>query len=219
MTMTMAKQNTTPRDAPAWADKALTFLSDDKGHSAIDIVRHLASHQFTLERSEVNRWLYLQAQQGVTKQIPGTPPTWFLARSPEQKSEVKLLQASKTIVVLDLGNIHDALKPLESYLDTRKDLEIMAYADKAYNGYGVSPPANAKVYFWHNPGMMRESTDVKLISDVAIRLHNSGSCHVIVATLDKVVAALKPIIEENSEKTGHKCTVVGRWEELKLHIE
>lgn len=118
---------------------------------------------------------------------------------------------------MDLGNTHDCLQELLPYARAGH-LDVRAYADLAFNGFGVNPPLD-------EPGVTvkrastaeKNAADVDMIWDLAELLSKPGQPHysVIVATKDQGFRRLKALAEDR----GHRLEFVTGWSELRHHVE
>lgn len=123
-------------------------LAESNGLTAQDIHRYLGNHE--LSKAEVNRILYKQLLEGKVKMLhpSETPPRWRRVVVEEEESapvEVpnqRQGQEVKTIVMIDLGNVHDSLSQIKPYAKRNRDatnISVLAFADYAYK----LPPAGA----------------------------------------------------------------------------
>jgi hypothetical protein len=175
--------------------------------AAMTIARTLAA-----DRQSVNRALYSLLEDGEISRLDGSPPRWRArARSPEAAPE-----EPGPLVVVDLGNCHDCLAKVLPY--ARDGLvEVEAYADRHFNGFGVNPPLE-------EPGVRvirartteRNAADVELIWRLAVRLSAEGPRRrVVVCSKDQGFRSLSALAEER----GHRLLFVPNWQELRLHVE
>lgn len=168
-------------------------------------------------KKEVNAVLYKLVSDARAERMEGSPPTWravparFSPRAPQTRGT----NEERLIVLVDLGNVHDSLDKLIPYAEAGQ-LEVVAYADLAYDGYGVRPPLqkqNVEVRRADTPD--KNAADVDLIWDVAMHSQSGPLLHFIVCTKDQGFRRLERKVSE----AGHRMTFVTRWEELRIFIE
>jgi hypothetical protein len=116
------------------------------------------------------------------------------------------------IVVVDLGNVHDCLQKLAPLAEAG-ELQVRAYADLQYNGYGVNPP-------FESPGcvVFRAATPHKNAADTKIIWDISRLCslalqplRILVVTKDNGFRHLRELAEES----GHSLTFAQDWPSLR----
>ena len=102
------------------------------------------------------------------------------------------------VVVVDLGNVHDCLQKLAPLAEAG-EVQVRAYADLQYNGYGVNPP-------FDSPGcvVFRAATPHKNAADTQIIWDISRLCslalkplHLLVVTKDNGFRHLRELAEES----------------------
>lgn len=165
-------------------------------------------------RRALNRALYGMAEEGWVSREATVPPVWTLRDEGAASSgESKKARVSEVpLVIVDLGNMHclDKLVPLAA-----ADLvEVWAYADQAFAGYGVRPSvAGARnVTLKQADSPHRNAADVQLIWDVA-RLAQKRS--ILVASKDLGFRHL----EQLARDAGHELEFFTTWEDLRDCIE
>ena len=174
-----------------------------------------------IERSEVNRVLYVLQQKNLLLCTVGTPPMWKLVTAtsqPQTPENPEIIHC-----VIDLGNVHDCLQHVQRYANAGM-LTVDAYADLAYNGFGVAPRVerNAGVRVFRADTPDRNSADVQIIWDLSRYVSNlletkpESRLHIIVATKDMGFRRLKALVDE---ARNHRLTFVTDWPSLRLHIE
>lgn len=191
------------------ATRILALLQENGGSSAYALSRELSP----CTREEVNRSLYCDLlKRGKVAKDTSKPPRW--TPLPPQNT-----RAQRRLVVVDLGNTHDCLRELLPYAATGS-IEVRAYADLAYNGFGVSPPLTDA------PGVCvkqattadKNAADVDMIWDLAGMLSqgDDGPCYfVVVATKDQGFRRLKALVDSR----GHRLEFVTGWGELRHYVE
>jgi hypothetical protein len=125
------------------------------------------------------------------------------------------------LAVVDLGNVHDTLRELVPY--ARSGLvQIEAFADRAYNGFGVKPLLDdvPGLRVHRAQGTDRNAADIELVwflcetlPDATIALEHSR--HVVVATKDQGFQSLRDLVQ----RRGHRLTFVTQWSEMREFIE
>jgi hypothetical protein len=179
---------------------------------ALDIARKIS-----LTRTMVNASLYSLLSTGNVTRDAGVPPVWSKTAVEANIQEVVCASDLKTLVIVDLGNIHDCLQHLIPYCKAGK-LQVKAYADMAYNGYGVTPPlVEVSGLSIHRASTDdKNSADVELIWDLAVLLETSTPLAVIVVTKDQGYRR----IQELAQRSGrHSLTLVTSWVELRNLVE
>ena len=125
-----------------------------------------------------------------------------------------------TVVIVDLGNVHDCLQKVAPLAETG-GLQVRAYADLQYNGYGVHPPFDSlgcRVFKAESPH--KNATDTKMIWDVSQLCSLSPRpMRLLVITKDNGFRHLKELAED----AGHSLSFAQDWPSLKsllasLHI-
>jgi hypothetical protein len=127
-----------------------------------------------------------------------------------------------THCVVDLGNVHDCLRPLLPHAAAGL-LTVAAYADMAYNGFGVCPPvAGRNVSVFQADTSDKNSADVQMIFDIALLSSDRRTrrpdepLHIIVASKDLGFRSLQRLVERHD---AHRLTFVTNWSALRLYIE
>lgn len=116
------------------------------------------------------------------------------------------------LVLVDLGNVHDCLKRLIPLADAG-DLSVVAYADLAFNGFGVNPPVeSANCVVKRATSADKNAADVELAWDVAQRcLTASEPMDFVVATRDHGFRHLQSL----AARSGHTLRFVQDWPSLR----
>ena len=123
----------------------------------------------------------------------------------------------RRLVVVDLGNTHDCLQELLPYARAGQ-LEVRAYADLAFNGFGVTPPLTdaPNVVVKQATTAEKNAADVDMIWDLAAMLSHSEPVYfVAIATKDQGFRRLKALAEAN----GHRLEFATGWSELRHYVE
>lgn len=165
----------------------------------------------------INQCLYTMKRDGIVTSVPdqtGVRPIWSLVPS-EQKTPPTIMPIH-TYVIIDLGNIHHVLQQLEPFAK-EPGLQVMAFADKAYNGY----PIGSCCYwpYYQVTTTHTNAADIEIIAYVvekaleAQREQRSVEFHVV--TRDQQFQQLKDIVE----RKGHTLTFSQSWEELRIYLE
>lgn len=119
----------------------------------------------------------------------------------------------KTLVIVDLGNVHDCLEPLEQYL--RRDFTVQGFAAKDFNGYGVNPIGKAPVV--HSKQGLKGENDVAILwwtCSYMLQAAKKGEpIRVILATKGRTLLSMKRYIEEAIP--GSTFESVTDWKQLK----
>ena len=204
--------------------------SANQAQSARFFVKQLQAKGFSPERSEINRLLYSWAKIKKVVRFDGTPPTWEISDQAEQccnaVSDPKLHR--HIVVAVDLGNVHDVLQPLDRYVgqilecknrEPEDILIVRAFADTAFNGFGVNPPCK-------NIQTRQSSSGHKNEADIALVWWLAGICshyHQAKIPLEVYIASkdqgFRSVQQQVDVYPGNKCKFVNRWEELREFIE
>jgi hypothetical protein len=177
------------------------------------------------ERAIVNRKLYTLLNSNKVSRDSSVPPVWRASCPPTSFSGITPLLETTTLAiplaVVDLGNVHDTLRELVPY--ARSGLvQIEAFADRAYNGFGVKPLLDdvPGLRVHRAQGTDRNAADIELVwflcetlPDATIALEHSR--HVVVATKDQGFQSLRDLVQ----RRGHRLTFVTQWSEMREFIE
>lgn len=180
------------------------------------------SRRLNVEKSKVNAALY---SDKVFTQNNTSPPTWSIPSSQKKKTT-----DIDTIIFLDLGNVHDCLKNVESYARAG-EIFVFAFCDYAYTGYPISEPR----YSCEGVRAVRTSSPKKNAADTAL----IWTCCSIVNRQPGGIDGLGDVISRLTEKlefivvtkdqgfgflqdlvlnAGHSITFCRDWDDLKLLI-
>lgn len=181
--------------------------------------------RLNVEKSEVNRILY---HDRVFTQNNTSPPTWSTV--PVQTKKVERI--IDTIILLDLGNVHDCLKNLEPYVRTG-DMVVFAFCDYGYSGY----PLSEKQYNVDGVKIVRATSPKKNAADTLliwtccsiVNRETGGLFHLqgndvlpnLADRLEFIVVTKDQgfnFLQECVENTGHKIRFCKDWDDLKLYI-
>lgn len=190
----------------------LQLLQSQGPATALDLSKAMGT-----SREETNRLLYRLRQESKISKDVGFPPLWSSMNVSPKVPEVQAGDP-RMLVLIDLGNTHDCLKPLFPYAASGL-LEVRAYADLAYNGFGITPPLKSQ------PGVTvlkattadKNAADVQMIWDLAEILTSPESplYFVVVATKDQGFRSLKPL----AEARGHRLEFATCWPDLRNYVE
>lgn len=166
-------------------------------------------------RVEVNRLLYEWHSLGQVE-TRDVPPRWRLHR-PIIITPNEGAPRPRIHVVVDLGNVHDCLKPLLSYAQ-KGCLTVAAYADLAFTGFGVVPPLrveNVAVFQADTPD--KNSADVQIIWDLSrlTQQREGEPLDIFVASKDLGFRRLERLVNAGC---GHTLTFTTGWRDLRLHL-
>jgi hypothetical protein len=194
------------------------------GISTNAIRKHCSSE---VSKLQLNQLLYALKDSEQVDFTPGSPPLWRhkppLGASAAAASVTPAADDEPLVLVLiDLGNTHCILQNLLPYAE--QDLmEVRAYADLAFAGFGVKPSLNCKnVMVFHAKTADKNSADLQLIWDLSRYVQKLGieqptrSLQVYVGTKDLQFQSLKSLVEDNPL---HKLTFCTDWDTLRMHIE
>jgi hypothetical protein len=192
----------------------ITHLSQsDTPLSARDLARALK-----VTKKDVNRVLY---SNDTVQHTSDTPPRWFLKdvqsnTIAENKSEDPYTP-DVPIVLVDLGNVHDTLNPLEPYA-RNGEVKAFAFADLAFNGYGVNPACDSCIPLFQSKTPDKNAADIEMVWKCAeIALLNNGNGHALefyIVTRDQGFRTLETILK----RYGHSVTFVRDWNDLKMYV-
>jgi hypothetical protein len=131
-------------------------------------------------------------------------------------------QEPYVLVIIDLGCSHDVLANVIPYAE-QGEMEVRAYADLAFNGFGLNPKVECKNFsLFHAKTADKNSADVALIWDVSRFVQRmsleepSREVQIYVCTRDLQFQSLKALVEENPL---HTLTFCINWETLRCHVE
>lgn len=121
----------------------------------------------------------------------------------------KVSSSSLPLVMVDLGNVHDVLHKMDSYIENHLvQKPVLGFADKQFNGFGVNPvPANDNCVVWQATDTHKNSADVKIVwtvtSLVNKMIETENYYNIIIATKDQGFMSLKTLTEH--ETGGKSC--------------
>jgi hypothetical protein len=179
------------------------------------------SRKVQCSRHEANQVLYRLLKIGEVDKDAAFPPMWSVPRPVETAAaaaKTPLEGELRRLVVVDLGNTHDCLKELLPYARVGQ-IEVRAFADLAYNGFGVNPPLTDApgVFVQRATTAEKNAADVDMIWDLAELLGHGGSQRyfIAVATKDQGFRRLKAL----AEARGHQLEFATGWAELRHYVE
>ena len=165
-------------------------------------------------KKEVNSQLYALLQLGAVNKTTAIPPLWSIPITEKVPVEQPDSVPGGRIVLVDLGNVHDCLQELSPYA-ARRECKVFAFADRAFNGYGITPPADAGIVVHQTTSVHRNAADLALIWTVAELVHQAtGPLEFIVVTKDQGFHSLVDHVGNE-----HSMIFVKGWEELRDLIE
>jgi len=181
----------------------------ETGLRACNIVTIMAEYGVNTERKTVNRNLYqLFAKRQVFRTQSDKGVRWSIT------SGENIIPSERIVVIVDLGNTHDCLPELDTY---DYGVETWAYADRAYNGYGVRTPLNKPdIRFYQASDTNKNAADIQLVWDLCKDCQSAGKTTYIIATKDQGFNSVKTIVERDTQST---VEFVVNWEELRMCIE
>lgn len=194
-------------------------LADTPNGTALSILRGVhalnTNSRLAIVRADVNRVLYHNAAFESSPGPSGSARLWKLRSIPVPEP---IGGTEFILVVVDLGNVHDALQPLHTMVEDGLVDEVWAFADKAFNGVGVNPPPQLQEIKVHiAPDRHRNSADTLLIWKLKefVDLPASKGAKVIVITKDQGFLTLKTLIDETARV---KCEISSSWTDAKQII-
>lgn len=199
--------------------RILEFLKANEG----EFPAKLIARSLNLERTIVNRILYeklLKADKVLCNKA--TPPLWSYHKSDEDsEAEVEEVE-TRNIAFVDLGNVHDVLQKLESYASD--DCKVYAFADCAFNGYGVNPiPKNKNIEVFQTKDDHKNAADIEMIwkaAEIVMNLDEASMAsgiRFIIFTRDNGFRSLKSILERYS--VVREVLFVQTWQQAREFIE
>jgi hypothetical protein len=172
------------------------------------------SREVGCTREEANRTLYALLKTGEVFKEGSSPPFWnVLPLGAPSSSPTE----PRRLAVVDLGNTHDCLRELLPYARAGA-IEVRAYSDLAYNGFGVTPPLTdvPGVSVHQATTAEKNAADVDMIWDLAELLGpGKPKYFVAVATKDQGFRRLKAL----AEARGHRLEFAAGWSELRYYVE
>jgi hypothetical protein len=172
------------------------------------------SREVGCTREEANRTLYALLKTDEVFREGASPPLWSVLPLGVPSSS---LTEPRRLVVVDLGNTHDCLRELLPYARAGA-IEVRAYADLAYNGFGVTPALTdvPGVSVQQATTAEKNAADVDMIWDLAELLGpGEPKYFVAVATKDQGFRRLKAL----AEARGHRLEFATGWSELRHYVE
>ena len=118
----------------------------------------------------------------------------------------------KPIVIVDLGNVHDCLQKLLPLADAG-GVQVTAYADLHYSGFGVRPPLeNRNCRVIRSLSSHKNAADTKLVWDVAcLCSDNPSPLRIYIITKDNGFRHLQELARE----LGHSVAFAEDWDSFK----
>ncbi len=173
-------------------------------------------------KAAVNPILYTLLKDGeIECDKTSNPPLWRKI-SPNKNITNQILESDnddeRIMIIVDLGNCHDVLKNINNLVDN-KTIYAKAYADRAFNGYGIKPvPDNPLIEVYKAMSDHKNAADTRMIWDLAVLFHDSKGINwtVYVCSKDSGFCELKTLFESNGEHTLK--FIRGGWEELEVII-
>ena len=105
------------------------------GLTAVDLAKQFESYY---TKASINDCLYRMEGDAVRKTVGGPRPMWHLAGGAPPDP------GPPTIVLVDLGNVHDCLAPCVRYVADGLVRATYAFADYHFNGYGYQRDDSGK---------------------------------------------------------------------------
>lgn len=198
-------------DSEALCHKIFAIIEEaEQPISAKDIARRLPS---TITKKEVNQVLY---QDKRLVRASGCPPLWSLPATQQDSGSGD--DDGVPIVMIDLGNVHDTLEPLEPYAK-RGLVRAYAFADLQFNGYGVNPRCDPSIAVYQSKVADKNAADIRMVwdcADIVLTKNPSGTpLTFFIVTKDQGFRSLGTILEDY----GHTIHFLRNWDDLKLHVE
>ena len=124
--------------------------------------------------------------------------------------------AQRPLVIVDLGNVHDCLQKLVPLAEAGC-MDVWAYADLHYNGFGVQPPLTSSAVRVEQARVThKNAADTKLIWDVALACTQAAPQKTIfVVTKDNGFRHLQELAAEH----GHRIVFCESWGSFKTAFE
>ena len=136
----------------------------------------------------------------------------FIPSTVETRAAPAINRPKKTLVIVDLGNVHDCLEPLERYHS--RDFTVQGFAAKDFNGYGINPAGKAPVV--HSRLGMKGENDVAILwwtcSYLLDPARRGEPIRVILATKGRTLLSMKQYVEEAIP--GSTFESVADWQQL-----
>jgi hypothetical protein len=194
-------------------------LTDTPNGTALSILRGVhtlnTNPHLVIVRADVNRVLYHNAAFESSPGPSGSARLWKLRSIPVPEP---IEDTEFILVVVDLGNVHDALQPLHVMVEDGQVDEVWAFADKAFNGVGINPPPQLpEIKVFVAPDRHRNSADTLLIWKLKefVDLPTSKGAKIIVITKDQGFLTLKTLIDGTARVN---CDICSSWTDAKQII-
>jgi len=201
-------------------EQIVQFLRSNSGQFAAKTIARATN----LERRKVNQMLYgiLLRDGKVICDASSHPPLWsYPVKNTQDMDETDEDEKHvKTVVFVDLGNIHDVLQHLENYAD---ECNVYAFADRAFNGFGVNPsPKNKNIRVCQTKDEHKNAADVEMIWTAAEIVMNTDpkaayKVRFIIFTKDNGFRSLKTILERYD--VVEDVIFAQTWQEAREFIE
>jgi hypothetical protein len=120
---------------------------------------------------------------------------------------------------MDLGNVHDVLQRLECHA-TEWSVRVFAFADLAFNGFGVNPPPSNKfVTVSRTKDAHKNAADIDLIWKCAelVLMNPDITFNFFIVTKDLQFQSLKAVLQKYPNVRA--VEFFQSWEGLRPHVE
>lgn len=219
-----------------WTEANLRAGSNEGGVRPKDIVT-----QLKIPKSVVNSVLYAALEKGTAEKVQNIPPLWRYKLEDQvlvdKDVSLENSKGGRTLVLVDLGCVHDCVKRAIDLMKYDEDLDVRGYADFNYNGEELSNPKYSD-YIQKSPTAESEAADVLMLFDLKDSLprlnespHQGGRFNapqngqdkrslvkqVILVSKDKIFSATKTILLTKFPSLS--VHLVNNWKDLRVLIE
>ena len=209
---------------------------NSKGISARELTKRLRSYfPGVLVKKKVNRVLYRVLEpKGLVQKSSDPTPLWSLIKDRGDQEEIFGTKDRDefdkgNLVVIDLGNVHDCLLHCHKLLlSGETNLWVWAYADKAFNGYGVNKNTleigkkleeDFRYKMCVATGNGKQGADIDIVIDLTTKLNQEKNFQktkrIILATKDKGLAYFRI---RAKQRWGVEVIIVRDWEEMREYV-
>lgn len=211
-------------------ETVLLYAADNSECNATDIFQQLKSKCPNITKPQINKILYDAEKDGIAIASDEKPPLWSVtvtqkeSRAENSSEEDFSSEEDLTMVLIDLDTslrISDCLEPLKSYINST--LDVLAFKTTNFGIKREIESSNFKFILAY-PNYTNENKHIKVVGTM-LTWYLCESCqryankhmkvHFIVVSKNTSLTYLPGKVGV----TGHKCTVVKDWSELRLYVE
>ncbi len=204
-------------------ETVLLYVADNPKCSAIYILQQLNSKCPAITKAQINKILYDAEEDNIAIKTNAIPPLWSVTQKGlnKEESHVESSEEDLTMVLIDLDtqSISDCLKPLKPYINST--LDVLAFKTTDFGIKREIESDNFKIIVAYPNGKnIHTRVIVPMLTWVICKrcrqyTDEHKKAHFIVVSKNPRLTYLPELVGG----TGHKCTIVKDWSELRLYVE